>query len=102
MDSGDFRTGAMGDVVPHAKKCVEVNGVKKASKTPSESAFDLFYVPKLSAARLRVKTGEFEPDQLRRLVTANCGFWGFPKWFYGRRSSSRFKSYEVFKFLDSF
>ncbi|WZY86998.1 hypothetical protein YC2023_033382 [Brassica napus] len=25
------------------KKCVEVNGVKKASKTPSESAFDLFY-----------------------------------------------------------
>ncbi|WZY87016.1 hypothetical protein YC2023_033400 [Brassica napus] len=53
MDYGAFRNGAMGDVVAHAnpsarpwgphdflavlfraKKCVEVNGVKKASKTP--------------------------------------------------------------------
>ncbi|WZY87043.1 hypothetical protein YC2023_033427 [Brassica napus] len=66
MDSGDFRTGAMGDVVPHA--------------------------------RLRVKTAEFEPEKLRRLFIAHCGFWGFPKWCYGRRSSSRFTSYEVFKF----
>ncbi|WZY87001.1 hypothetical protein YC2023_033385 [Brassica napus] len=32
-----------------AKKCVEVNGVKKASKTPSESAFDLFYRSRISA-----------------------------------------------------
>ncbi|WZY86999.1 hypothetical protein YC2023_033383 [Brassica napus] len=49
MVSGAFRNGVMGDSArpwgPHdflavlfgAKKCVEVNGVKKASKTPSES-----------------------------------------------------------------
>ena len=85
-------------VLFRAKKCVEVNGVQKASKTPWESAFDLFCVPKLSAARLRVKTAEFEPEKLHRLFTAHYGLWGFPQWFYGWRSSSRFKSYEVSKF----
>ncbi|WZY72135.1 hypothetical protein YC2023_004375 [Brassica napus] len=49
-------------------------------------------------ARLRVKTAEFEPEKLRPLFTAHYGFWGFPKWCYGRRSSSRFKCYEVSKF----
>ncbi|WZZ51206.1 hypothetical protein YC2023_051313 [Brassica napus] len=49
-------------------------------------------------ARLRVKTAEFGPEKLPPLITALYGFWAFPKWCYGRRSSSRFKSYEVSKF----
>ncbi|WZZ51238.1 hypothetical protein YC2023_051346 [Brassica napus] len=49
-------------------------------------------------ARLRVKTAAFGAKKLPRLFTALYGFWAFPKWCYGRRSSSRFKSYEVSKF----
>ncbi|WZZ20532.1 hypothetical protein YC2023_121920 [Brassica napus] len=45
------------------------------------------------AARLRVKTAEFGAEKSRRPLTALDGFWAFPKWFCGRRSSSRFKSY---------
>ncbi|WZZ51249.1 hypothetical protein YC2023_051356 [Brassica napus] len=51
-----------------------------------------------SKSRLRVKTAELGSGKLPRLFTALYGFWAFPKWCYGRRSSSRFKSYEVSKF----
>ncbi|WZY87000.1 hypothetical protein YC2023_033384 [Brassica napus] len=75
MVSGAFRSGVMGDSArpwgPHdflavlfgAKKCVEVNGVKKASKTPSESAFDLFYSPPIvdSAAFRNGAMGDSRP-----------------------------------------
>ena len=63
-------------VLLRAKNCIEVNGVKKASKTPRESAFDLFCVPKLSAARFRVKTAEFEPEKLAPPIHR-------PLWFLG-------------------
>ncbi|WZY86996.1 hypothetical protein YC2023_033380 [Brassica napus] len=51
----------------------------------------------LFPTKKRVET-EFEPEKLRRLFNAHYGFWGFPKWCYGRRSSSRLKIYEVSKF----
>ena len=72
--------------------------LRKHQKQPENPIGILFYVPYLSAARLRVKTAEFGPEKLPPLFTAFYGFWAFPKWCYGRRSSSRFKSYEVSKF----
>ena len=71
--------------------------LRKHQKQPENPIGILFYVPYLSAARLRVKMAEFGPE-LTSLFTALYGFWAFPKWCYGRRSSSRFKSYEVSKF----
>ena len=72
--------------------------LRKHQKQPENPIGILFYVPYVSAARLRVKTAEFGPEKLPPLFTALYGFWAFPKWCYGRRSSSRFKSYEVSKF----
>ncbi|WZZ51235.1 hypothetical protein YC2023_051342 [Brassica napus] len=72
--------------------------LRKHQKQPENPIGILFYVPYLSAARLRVKTAEFGPEKLAILFTALYGFWAFPKWYCGRRSSSRFKSYEVSKF----
>ena len=72
--------------------------LRKHQKQPENPIGILFYVPYLSAVRLRVKTAEFGAGKLPRLLAALYGFWAFPKWCYGRRSSSRFKSYEVSKF----
>nr|VDD09880.1 unnamed protein product [Brassica oleracea] len=68
--------------------------LRKHQKQPENPIGILFYVPYLSAARLRVKTAEFGPEKLPSLFTALYGFWAFPKWCYGRRSSSRVKTAE--------
>ncbi|WZZ51214.1 hypothetical protein YC2023_051321 [Brassica napus] len=72
--------------------------LRNHQKQPENPIGILFYVPYLYAARLRVKTAAFGAEKLPRLFTALYGFWVFPKWCYGRGSSSRFKSYEVSKF----
>ncbi|WZZ51232.1 hypothetical protein YC2023_051339 [Brassica napus] len=72
--------------------------LRKHQKQPENPMGILFYVPYLSTARLKVKTAEFGAKKLPRLFTALYGFWAFPKWYCGRRSSSRFKSYVVSKF----
>ncbi|WZZ51212.1 hypothetical protein YC2023_051319 [Brassica napus] len=80
--------------------------VKTAEFGPEKlaSLFNALYgfwaFPKWSYGRprLRVKTAAFGAEKLPRLFTALYGFWAFPKWCYGRRSSSRFKSYEVSMF----
>ncbi|WZZ51216.1 hypothetical protein YC2023_051323 [Brassica napus] len=72
--------------------------LREHQKQPENQIGILFYVPYLSAARLRVKTAEFGAEKLPSLFTALYGIWAFPKWSYGRRSSSRFKSYEISKF----
>ncbi|WZZ51215.1 hypothetical protein YC2023_051322 [Brassica napus] len=63
--------------------------LRKHQKQPENPIGILFYVPYLSAARLRVKTAEFGPEKLASLFNALYGFWAFPKWYCGRRSSSR-------------
>ncbi|WZZ51222.1 hypothetical protein YC2023_051336 [Brassica napus] len=63
--------------------------LRKHQKQPENPIGILFYVPYLSAARLRVKTAEFGAEKLPSLFTALYGIWAFPKWSYGRRSSSR-------------
>ncbi|WZY87044.1 hypothetical protein YC2023_033428 [Brassica napus] len=101
MDSGAFRNGAMGNVVPHARLRVKTAEFEPENLRRLITAHRGFWgFPKwcYGRPRLRVKTAEFEPEKLRRLVNTHRGFWGFPKWCYGRRSSSRFKSYEVFNF----
>ena len=65
--------------------------LRKHQKQPENPIVILLYVPYLSAARLRVKTAEFGPEKLTSLFTALYGFWAFPKWCYGRRSSPRLK-----------
>ncbi|WZZ52489.1 hypothetical protein YC2023_052596 [Brassica napus] len=87
-----------------ARLTAELMALRKHQKQPENPIWDPFLrplsfcspfeVPYLSAARLRVKTAEFGPEKLPPLFTALYGFWAFPKWCYGRRSSSRFKSYE--------
>ncbi|WZZ51241.1 hypothetical protein YC2023_051348 [Brassica napus] len=94
MVSGRFRNGAMGA----RNSTSRLMGLRKHQKQPENPIGILFYVPYLFAARLRVKTAEFGAEKLPRLFTALYGFWAFPKWYCGRRSSSRFKSYEVSKF----
>ncbi|WZZ51210.1 hypothetical protein YC2023_051317 [Brassica napus] len=72
--------------------------LRKHQKQPENPMGILFYVPYLSTARLKVKTAESGAEKLACLFTALYGFWAFPKWYCGRRSYSRFKSYEVSKF----
>ncbi|WZZ51223.1 hypothetical protein YC2023_051334 [Brassica napus] len=72
--------------------------LRKHHKQPENPIGILFYVPYLSAACLSVKNAKFGPEKLASLFTALYGLWAFPKWSYGRRSSSRFKIYEVSKF----
>ncbi|WZZ51208.1 hypothetical protein YC2023_051315 [Brassica napus] len=57
--------------------------LRKHQKQPENPIGILFYVPYLSAARLRVKTAAFGAEKLPRLFTPLYGFWAFPKWCYG-------------------
>ena len=43
------------------------------------------------------QNGRIWPRKWPRIFTDLDGFGAFPKWCYGRRSSSRFKSYGVSK-----
>ena len=51
--------------------------LRKHQKQPENPIGILFYVPYVSAARLRVKTAEFGPEKLASLFTSLYGFWFF-------------------------
>ena len=71
--------------------------VEKEKKTPRNIESCLIYSPYCFTACLRLKPAEVRIEKCAGLFTDLDGFGAFPKWYYGRHSSSRFKSYGVSK-----